>query len=103
MEQKALRRSSSCSTQPGLAEDRKGFNGGPTCAATLVGGLSLFCYYDAITPLFFIRLGATFSSQLLTVFKIMLDFLSNLQMSKSFLASRKPMKNTQGTGEGGRT
>ena len=55
VEQKAQRRSSSCSTQPGLAEDlnRKGFNGGPTCAATLVGGLSLFCHYDVNTPSFF--------------------------------------------------
>ena len=54
VEQKALRRSSSCSTQPSLAEDinRKGFNGGPTCAATLVGGLSFICYYDVITPSF---------------------------------------------------
>ena len=55
VEQKAQRRSSSCSTQPGLAEDlnRKGFNGGPTCATALVGGLSLFCHYDVNTPSFF--------------------------------------------------
>ena len=32
--------------------NRKGFNGGPTCATALVGGLSLFCHYDVITPFF---------------------------------------------------